>query len=335
MSFDVFFHDPYVTVSASGRWAVIGFSFVFGAVIGSFMNVVVYRLPRGMSLVRPGSQCPACGHPIRWHDNLPILGWLWLGGRCRDCHAPISVRYPLVEALAAATSALLGWTALVAIAPGADFPIDERVFSFGFVTYGFHFLLTGVLICAALIEFDGHAPSASMLCGALVIGFAIGSVWPEVRLSTAWPDEPWHGAYDGAAGLLAAVVLGALAWPSCVARASKSDVRASVALLLELALVGTYLGAREVATIAAAGALCYGAARFVGRLWQPANRIGWATWLAVITPLGIVTWPWRLEAWPWLADRDELTIVILAGGVVAFVSMLRAVDLIRPRSRAL
>ncbi len=70
---------------------------VLGLAIGSFLNVVIYRVPRGESLVQPGSRCPSCGTPIRpWH-NIPLLGWLLLRGRCASCHAPISIRYPLVE----------------------------------------------------------------------------------------------------------------------------------------------------------------------------------------------------------------------------------------------
>jgi leader peptidase (prepilin peptidase)/N-methyltransferase len=74
---------------------------LFGALIGSFLNVVSYRLPRRESLVAPASRCPHCDHPIRpWH-NLPVVGWLLLRGRCHDCGAPISARYPLVEAATA------------------------------------------------------------------------------------------------------------------------------------------------------------------------------------------------------------------------------------------
>lgn len=76
-------------------WAA--FSGVLGLLIGSFLNVVVHRVPRGESVVRPPSACPACGHEIRARDNVPVLGWLLLRGRCRDCAAPISARYPLVE----------------------------------------------------------------------------------------------------------------------------------------------------------------------------------------------------------------------------------------------
>jgi leader peptidase (prepilin peptidase)/N-methyltransferase len=73
-----------------------------GLAVGSFLNVVVWRLPRGESLVSPGSRCPRCGTPIRWFDNLPVLSWLLLRGRCRACRGAISPRYPLVEALTGA-----------------------------------------------------------------------------------------------------------------------------------------------------------------------------------------------------------------------------------------
>jgi leader peptidase (prepilin peptidase) / N-methyltransferase len=77
------------------------FAGVFGAMIGSFLNVVVYRLPRRESLIRPASHCPACGVGVKPYDNVPVLSWLLLRGRCRSCSAPISRRYPLVEALTA------------------------------------------------------------------------------------------------------------------------------------------------------------------------------------------------------------------------------------------
>ena len=73
--------------------------FVFGAVIGSFLNVCIYRIPAGESIVTPGSRCPECGTAIRWHQNVPILSYLALGGKCAGCKASISIRYPLVEAL--------------------------------------------------------------------------------------------------------------------------------------------------------------------------------------------------------------------------------------------
>jgi leader peptidase (prepilin peptidase)/N-methyltransferase len=71
---------------------------VLGASVGSFLNVVGYRLQRGISMMSPGSQCPSCKRPIRWRHNVPVLGWALLRGRCRDCRHPISLYYPAVEA---------------------------------------------------------------------------------------------------------------------------------------------------------------------------------------------------------------------------------------------
>ena len=91
------------------RWIVIAFAAVLGAMIGSFLNVVIHRLPREQSIVLPKSACPACGAAIHFYDNIPILSFLILRGRCRSCRAPISPRYPAVEALCALLFALVTW----------------------------------------------------------------------------------------------------------------------------------------------------------------------------------------------------------------------------------
>ena len=79
---------------------------VFGLLVGSFLNVVLYRVPKGESVVFPPSRCPACGHPLRPLENIPVLSWIVLGGRCSACRASISIRYPLVELLTGAAFAL-------------------------------------------------------------------------------------------------------------------------------------------------------------------------------------------------------------------------------------
>lgn len=109
---------------------------VLGLIIGSFLNVVIWRVPRGESIVRPPSACPSCGHEIRPRDNVPILGWLLLRGKCRDCQAPISGRYPIVEAL---TGALF---AAVALRFGADAVLPAYLY------------LAAIGIALALIDLD-------------------------------------------------------------------------------------------------------------------------------------------------------------------------------------
>jgi leader peptidase (prepilin peptidase)/N-methyltransferase len=112
---------------------------LFGAVIGSFLNVVAYRLPRRESLVAPGSRCPGCNTAIKPYDNIPILGWLLLRGRCRACATPISPRYPAIEALTAvlavavvlvrhsAHDIALGLVLVVVLMPVALIDLEHRI----------------------------------------------------------------------------------------------------------------------------------------------------------------------------------------------------------------
>ena len=92
---------------------------MFGGLIGSFLNVCIYRLPRGESIVWPGSHCPACAASIAWYDNIPLLSYFWLFGRCRSCQVPISMRYPVVEAANATGYVIIlaafgvSWTAVL------------------------------------------------------------------------------------------------------------------------------------------------------------------------------------------------------------------------------
>ncbi|MFG0283628.1 MAG: prepilin peptidase [Phycisphaerales bacterium JB039] len=95
------------------------FVFAFGACVGSLINVLVYRMPRGISVITPPSACPKCHTRLRWRDNIPVLGWIMLRGKCRYCQAPISAEYPIVEAIVGALFAL-ALTACFLIPPGAD-----------------------------------------------------------------------------------------------------------------------------------------------------------------------------------------------------------------------
>jgi len=110
-------------------WPVLVVFFMAGAAIGSFLNVCIARWPLEQSVIRPPSRCPHCETPIRWYDNVPMLAWVWLGGRCRNCRAPISVVYPAVELAVA-----LGWL-LAALEFGPSFTA-VRVAVFGTVMLG-------------------------------------------------------------------------------------------------------------------------------------------------------------------------------------------------------
>jgi leader peptidase (prepilin peptidase)/N-methyltransferase len=95
------------TLDLLARAVAAAFLFAFGACVGSFLNVVAYRLPEGLSVIHPPSRCPTCGGRLAWRDNLPILGWLILRGRCRHCREPISPQYPIVEAFTASLFAVI------------------------------------------------------------------------------------------------------------------------------------------------------------------------------------------------------------------------------------
>ena len=88
---------------------LVGSVAVVGLLVGSFLNVVIWRVPRNESVIRPRSRCPQCGHEIRGRDNIPVVSWLFLRGRCRDCKTRVSARYPLVELTTAVLFALLAW----------------------------------------------------------------------------------------------------------------------------------------------------------------------------------------------------------------------------------
>lgn len=137
------------------------FLFAFGAIVGSFLNVVAYRLPEGQGLIDPPSSCPVCGTRLSWRENLPIVGWIRLGGRCRYCRSRISVRYPLVELLVAVLFG--GSFALWFMEPSALALLDPSV---GLLqpdfaradllrvwpTYALVLLLIGSLIAITLID---------------------------------------------------------------------------------------------------------------------------------------------------------------------------------------
>lgn len=137
--------------------AYVALAAVLGAIVGSFLNVVIYRLPRGESLATPASHCPACETPIKPYDNVPVLGWLWLRGRCRNCGVAISARYPLVEA---------GTAALCAGVVVADGTTAAAVLGI---------VLVLALVPIALIDYDRQLIPNAITAPAAVVAIALGT----------------------------------------------------------------------------------------------------------------------------------------------------------------
>ena len=137
---------------------LIGLTTVLGLIVGSFLNVCIYRLPRGESLVSPESHCPRCRRPIAWFDNVPVLSWLLLRGKCRQCGARIAVQYPIVEI----ATAVVAVTIVVLTPPGPL--LVSRL------------LLGAILIVLFFIDLEHHIlPNAITLPG-IVVGFLFSLV---------------------------------------------------------------------------------------------------------------------------------------------------------------
>src|SRR2546429_721381 len=134
----------------------IALAALLGASVGSFLNVVAHRVPRGESLIAPGSHCPNCASAIKPYDNVPVLGWLLLRGRCRHCDAAIAARYPLIEALTAALAVgvVLTKHSAVEIALGLS--------------------LVAVLVPVALIDFEHQIIPNKITLPAALVAVAIG-----------------------------------------------------------------------------------------------------------------------------------------------------------------
>ncbi|MGB0562747.1 MAG: prepilin peptidase [Spirulinaceae cyanobacterium] len=182
------FYTPLIAI------VIGGLVFSFGSAIGSFLNVVIYRLPAGLSLLYPPSRCPHCLTRLGKQENIPLLGWLWLRGKCRHCQAPISMRYPLVElstgllflgtylrfgwgleAIAAAT--LLSWLLVLALIDCDTLTLPDRLTQSGLVVgLGFTLLLAKQLATPPIpidLQTDPLAAQAGYIVSR-IIGAVVG-----------------------------------------------------------------------------------------------------------------------------------------------------------------
>ncbi|MFO0659595.1 MAG: prepilin peptidase [Polyangiaceae bacterium] len=154
-------------------WFVRSLGIIMGLLWGSFLNVVIYRVPAGLSVVKPASHCPACKKPVAAYDNIPVLSWLILRGRARCCGVKISARYPAVELLCG----LLGWAIVEWLVLGL--PPETRPFR-GLMIYIADLALALGLVAATFIDLEHlqHIPGRPSHSGATVVGFATASLRP-------------------------------------------------------------------------------------------------------------------------------------------------------------
>jgi len=185
-----------------------------GLVIGSFLNVVIGRSPRGESIVFPGSHCPSCDTPIRWYDNLPVLSYVLLGGRCRTCRTSISIRYPIVELVTSVAFVVTGW----------------------FYADNLPLLVTRLVFVAAMIALFGTDLETQRLPNVITIpGIVIG-----LALSLSLPPGLLSSLIGAALG---AGILMAIRWVWKRATGVEGMGLGDVKML---AMIGAWLGWRQV-----------------------------------------------------------------------------------------
>ncbi|MBN1881406.1 MAG: prepilin peptidase [Deltaproteobacteria bacterium] len=185
-------------------------TFFFGLIIGSFLNVCIYRLPREQSIVHPGSCCPECKEPIRWYDNIPLISFIALRGKCRGCARPISWRYPIVELL----TGLVCTGLFYLYGPSVPFVI--------------YFILSASLIVVTMIDVDFQIIPNVISIPGILIGFALSFLNPEI----SWKESALGILVGG--GFLALTALGYYLWTKEEGM-GMGDVKL-------LAMIGAFLG---------------------------------------------------------------------------------------------
>jgi len=194
--------------------ATLAFVFAYGAIIGSFLNVCIARLPEGRSIVRPPSHCPKCQSPIAWYDNVPILSYLWLAGRCRTCRVRISPLYPAVEILTGALAVAL----FLRLGPT--------------LAFAGYFAFAAALVVITFIDLDHQIiPDVISLPG-IALGLAFSLVSPLVG-----PRDAILGVLAGGGTLLA------VAWLYKTLRGQEGMGGGDIKLL---AMIGAFLGWQSI-----------------------------------------------------------------------------------------
>ncbi|MGH9321156.1 MAG: prepilin peptidase [Vicinamibacteria bacterium] len=246
------------TTFAQASWVPPAFAVLFGLVWGSFLNVVIHRLPSGKSLVAPRSRCPSCGKPVLGYDNVPLLSYIFLGGRCRHCRTKISLRYPLIEGILGAASLL----SFLRNGPSLDYLAElsfvAAMVALIFIDYDHQILpnritLPGTAIGLALTGPRTEITFVQALQGALLgagLLFLVSEVYFRLRRieGLGMGDVKMMGmvgAFAGWKGVLLTLFLGSFSGTLVgllIMATKKADLRTKLPF-------GTFLGMGAIATV--------------------------------------------------------------------------------------
>ena len=305
-------------------WIAMLWMFVLGGIFGSFMNVVVYRLPLGMSLVKPNSQCPACHNEIRWFHNVPVAGWLMLRGRCFDCGVKISPRYPAVEATVAVLFAAM--TCGVVALEGSNLPDGS-----GWALCAYQLVMLCGLTCGALMHWDHRLVPVRMVVLLLAAGVVPPLLVEELRRVASG-----FGGTDGAerlitglCGAVAGIVMRTVGWPTVFdvidAEATREEDRREsqkkkkkkkrrhvidprilnrqvfLSVYFPMVSIGVVLGWQAVVAIGCFATAFQFAAALLGKKIAWLARVPLAWWQLVATVVFLMTWSQLAEWVPMMA----------------------------------
>lgn len=271
-----------------------------GTCVGSFLNVVAYRMPLGLSIVWKPSFCPQCQHPIRMRDNVPVLGWLILRGRCRDCGGPISPRYAIVEFVMGMVFFILAYVELFsggANLPGG--PLTELTGAVDVVwnaqwpvilAYAYHCTLLSLLMCVVLCNRDGEATPKSLVWFGLVLAAAAVLLFPEMHPTWSTPGTP-SPLGDRVLGALLGYALGSMAGGLAYRANIPCAIFTDINLCRGSCLVGAFLGWYAIFSLS--GLILFVAAvRLRNKSSCNPSAVDALYWLAFlqITTWGLVSW---------------------------------------------
>jgi len=161
---------------------------IFGLVTGSFLNVVIYRLPREESLVKPPSHCPRCKAPIAWFDNIPVVSFLLLGGRCRNCKEEISIRYPLVELLTGVLFAIIYHRLFVEGSSGVPVLVVSLAFA-------------SALVAVTFMDIDHQIIPDEITIPGMAAGLLVSLLIPSIHQGFLFEEQHLAGLADGLTGM--------------------------------------------------------------------------------------------------------------------------------------
>lgn len=242
---------------------VLAAVFIIGLCIGSFLNVCIYRMPRDESIVKPGSHCPACNKPIAWFDNLPLISYIFLLGRCRHCRAKISPLYFVVELL----------TALLLVALARQFGISAKFFIYS--------LLAAGLVVATFVDFAHQLIPDTVTLGGLATGLILSAVFPTLHGQASWKfglRESLIGALAGGASIYFIGVVGKLIFRK--ESMGGGDVKL-------LAMVGSFLGWKAALLIFFIAPVFGAIVGIILKLKYKAEIIPYGPYLALATVIAI------------------------------------------------